>query len=383
MPQNQCFAAFVTFLQCCPAESKGFEPLVRLSGQRFSRPPRSTTPATLRRENTKIDYYLNKKCRKYWYLLNALIFLLLRANLSNMGKSSYKSELILLFASVVWGFTFVAQKAGMDDIGPMAFNGIRFLIGSLSLVPVIFLYKEKQKKSVATKNDLWKAGFITGIVMFLAATTQQLGIVYTNAGNAGFITSFYVILVPIFGMMFFKHKIAINTWFAAIIAMVGLYFLSVADGFVLSIGDLLVFGSAFFWAFQVLLAGYYAPRLNVIKLAAIQFAVTGIISLVVSFFTETYGPDNIVGALLPILYGGLMSVGLAFTLQLIGQQKANPSHAAIILSLESVFAAIGGWLILHEAFTISEKIGAALMLTGVIVSQIRFSKKVPKHMLPN
>ena len=285
-------------------------------------------------------------------------------------KASYKSELILLFAAVVWGFTFVAQKVGMDNIGPMAFNGIRFLLGSISLIPVMFIYKEKQKKKPSTLSDLFKAGIITGIVMFLAATTQQVGIVYTNAGNAGFITSFYVILVPVFGMLFFKQIIALNIWIAAVIALVGLYYLSMADGFYLVKGNMFVFSSAIFWAFQVLFAGYYAVRLNVIKLAVIQFAITGLLSLIISFFTEDYGWQNINNAMIPILYGGLMSVGLAFTLQLIGQQKAKPALAAIILSLEAVFAAIGGWLILNEKFTLSEKTGAALILAAVVLAQI-------------
>lgn len=293
-------------------------------------------------------------------------------------NSGFGAELLLVLAAIVWGFAFVAQKAGMEDIGPMAFNGIRFIIGSISLFPIIWFFDKKSKSvshKISNSKNLWKAGLISGVVLFVAASIQQIGIVYTTAGNAGFITSIYVILVPIFGLLF-KQKVNIQTWIGAVVAIIGLYFLSVSEGLVLVIGDLLVFGSAFFWAIQVLLASHYAPRVNVIKLAAIQFGLTGILSLVISFFTESYGFENIYAAAIPLLYGGLMSVGLAFTLQLVAQQKANPSHAAIILSTESVFAAIGGWLILSEKLTTIEITGAALMLTGVILSQLKKKHKI-------
>ncbi len=291
-------------------------------------------------------------------------------------NSGFGAELLLVLAAIVWGFAFVAQKAGMEDLGPMAFNGIRFIIGSISLIPIIWFFDRKGnyvKQKSNKNNELWKAGFISGLVLFVAASVQQIGIVYTTAGNAGFITSMYVILVPVFGLAF-KQRVNIQTWIGVIIALAGLYFLSVSEGLVLVIGDLLVFGSAFFWAAQVLLASYYAPKVNVIKLAAIQFGLTGILSLGISFFTETYGFENIYEAAIPLLYGGLMSVGLGFTLQLIAQQKANPTHAAIILSTESVFAAIGGWLILNEQLTTIETIGAGLMLTGVMLSQLKKKK---------
>ncbi|NQU34087.1 MAG: DMT family transporter [Bacteroidetes bacterium] len=294
--------------------------------------------------------------------------------LNKIKFSVFGAELLLILAAVVWGFSFVAQKIGMDSIGPMAFNGIRFIIGSLSLLPVILIFNNKKKKTIDKQNvELWKAGIISGTVLFIAASIQQFGIVFTTAGNAGFITSIYVIIVPVMGLLF-KQKVTIQTWVGAVLAIVGLYYLSASEGLTIVIGDLLVFGSAFFWAIQVLLAGYYAVRVNVIKLAAIQFALTGVVSLIISLFTETYGIQNILDASIPILYGGLMSVGLAFTIQLIAQKKANPSHAAIILSTESVFAAVGGWIILNERLTTIEFIGAVLMLTGVVISQLKKKK---------
>ena len=298
-------------------------------------------------------------------------------NTNSNWKSGMGAEALLLLAAIVWGFAFVAQKAGMDNIGPMAYNGIRFLLGSICLLPLIFIFDNKEKKAddnLSSNKKLWKAGLISGTVLFLASSMQQVGIVYTTAGNAGFITSFYVILVPVFGLLL-KQKVNTQTWIGAIVAIIGLYFLSVSETLTLVLGDILVFGSAFIWAVQVILAGYYAIRVNVIKLAAIQFALTGVISLVISFFTETYGLQNIWDAIIPILYGGIMSVGLAFTLQLIAQKKAHPTHAAIILSTESVFAAIGGWLLLNEELTRVETMGAALMFAGVILSQLKWNKK--------
>jgi len=294
--------------------------------------------------------------------------------MNNNKLSVFSSELLLLLAAIVWGFAFVAQKAGMDSIGPMAYNGIRFLLGSASLLPVIWYFNNKTKTPTPpNKVNIWVAGLISGLVLFTAATIQQIGIVYTTAGNAGFITTLYVILVPVFGL-FFKQRVNLQTWIAAVIALVGFYFLSVSEGLSIVFGDVLVFGSAFFWAAQVLLASYYAPKVNIIKLAAIQFAITGILSLIISFFTETYDLQNIYNALIPILYGGILSVGLAFTLQLIGQKNVIPSHAAIILSTESLFAAIGGWLILSEQLTSIEIMGAALILIGVIISQLKTKK---------
>ncbi len=291
--------------------------------------------------------------------------------MSESLKNNIGSELVLLLAAIIWGFAFVAQKSGMDSIGPMAFNGIRFLLGAVTLLPVLYFTKDS-KTETNSGSSIWVAGLISGTVLFFAASTQQFGIVFTTAGNAGFITSLYVILVPIFGV-FLGHKITKKTWAGATLALLGLYFLSVKEGINIAFGDLLVLGSAFVWALQVILAGYYSVRYNVVKLAIIQFTLTGILSMVFSFFTETYTWDNVNDALIPLLYGGIMSVAIAFTLQLFGQKKAKPSHAAIILSTESVFAALGGYLLLGENLSNREIIGAAMMLTGVILSQIRWN----------
>ncbi len=285
--------------------------------------------------------------------------------------STLKSNLLLFITAIIWGLSFVAQRAGMEDIGPFAFNGIRFALGSLSLLPLIY-FQRKSRPSVKKINrkNILQAGLFTGLMLFGGASLQQVGMVYTTAGNGGFITSLYVIIVPVLGL-FWRHKISKLTWIGGFLAVLGLYFLSVTDGFNLAFGDGLVLLSAFFWAGHVLLIGHFSKKVDVLVLAALQFAVVAVLSLVVSSFIETTHWGNIQAAALPILYGGLMSVGLAYTLQVIAQQKARPAHAAIILSLESLFAAIGGIVILNESLSLRIGIGGILMLTGVIVSQLK------------
>ena len=286
--------------------------------------------------------------------------------------STFKSNLLLFITAIIWGLSFVAQRAGMEDIGPFAFNGIRFALGSISLLPLIYFQKRKSQPSAekVSNKKMLSAGLLTGLVLFAGASLQQIGMVYTTAGNGGFITSMYVIIVPLLGL-FWRHKISKLTWVGGLLAVLGLYFLSVGESFTLALGDALVLASAFFWAGHVLLIGHYSKKTDVLTLAALQFAVVAVLSLMVSAVIETTQWENVQAAAIPILYGGLMSVGVAYTLQIIAQQKAHPAHAAIILSLESLFAAVGGILILQEALTFRIAIGGLLMLSGVIVSQLK------------
>jgi drug/metabolite transporter (DMT)-like permease len=282
-----------------------------------------------------------------------------------------KSNLILLLAAVIWGFAFVAQKAGMEHVGPFTFNGIRFIIGSITLLPFVRLIKIKFTESnYYSQKQLFIYGSLAGVILFAGASFQQIGIVKTTAGNAGFITSLYVIMVPIFGF-FWKHHTNLQTWIGAILALFGLYFLSVTDGLSLSPGDGIVLMSAVFFAFHVLIIGKFSPRSDPIKISIIQFTICAIVSFILAFATEEITWTGVKGAIIPLLYGGIFSIGIAFTLQVIGQRKAKPSHAAIILSLESLFAAIGGWILLNESFSFRGMIGCILMLTGIIISQIK------------
>lgn len=291
-------------------------------------------------------------------------------------KPSQRANLILLFTAMIWGLAFVAQRSGMKDIGPFAYNGLRFALGSLSLLPVLIIDQRKRlsKKYSITRNEFLWAGLVCGVFLFAGSSFQQVGMVYTTAGNGGFITSLYVILVPVFGL-FWHQKVNIQTWLGALMALVGMYFLSVKGSMNLALGDSLVFVSAFFFAGHVLVIGKYAPQTNIIRLSVVQFSVASVFSLFISLLIETTTLDDILRAGIPILYGGIMSVGVAYTLQMLGQKKAHPSHAAIILSLESLFAAIGGILILDEPLNFKVALGGCLMLAGVILSQLRLRKR--------
>lgn len=283
------------------------------------------------------------------------------------------SALLLLLTAIIWGFAFVAQRIGMEFVAPFTFNAFRFLLGGLILIPLVIYQKPRSFTEFHIHQSV-KGGLFAGALLFCGASLQQFGIVYTTAGNAGFITGFYVVLVPFFGILF-NHKTTINVWMGAVLALAGMYFLSVSETLVISKGDILVFMSAFVWAFHVLVIGKYAPIANVIIIAVIQFFVCGLLSLGFAVFTEPIVFDSIKAAGIPILYGGILSVALAFTLQVVVQKHVHPSVAAIILSSEALFAAIGGWLILNELLTIRGIVGCGLMLCGMLIAQINFNFK--------
>lgn len=283
------------------------------------------------------------------------------------------SDLLLLITAIIWGFAFVAQRAGMEFTGPFTFNACRFLLGGLLLIPLVIAQKPKQFSKFQMQYSI-KGGILGGILLFGGASLQQIGMIYTTAGNAGFITGFYVVMVPIFGLIF-SQKTNINIWIGAVLALFGIYFLSVNKDFTASKGDIYVFISAFVWAFHVLIISKYAPIGNAILIAVIQFIICGFLSLIFALYAEPIIWDGIIKAGVPILYGGLLSVAVAFTLQVVAQKNAHPSLAAIILSTESLFAVIGGWLILNETMTYRGILGCSLMLAGMILAQINFKFK--------
>lgn len=289
-----------------------------------------------------------------------------------------KSDLILLLTAAIWGFAFVAQRAGTEFLGPFIFNGIRFAIGSLWLLPFILLKKRTKAsvKSAGIQRSFGKSVILLGAVLFIAASFQQIGVAYTTAGKAGFITGLYVIIVPFLAILL-RKKIGLLTWVSAALALAGLYLLSMNGHWILQKGDLLVLISAFFWAIHVMVIDYQVDRWEPLFLAFWQFLICSLLSLSFGFIFETYQWEAIYQAAIPILYTGLFSVGIGYTLQIVAQREAHPAHAAIIMSLEGVFAVIGGWIILAELLMMRELLGCLLMLVGMLLSQIHFIRKKP------
>lgn len=296
-----------------------------------------------------------------------------------LPRSYWRANLLLTLTAAIWGFAFVAQRAGMEFVGPFTFNGLRFAIGGLVLTPFILSpvarvgvsnqNPQPTQSTRSTSRMLLVGGLLSGTVLFAAATLQQMGLVYTTAGKAGFITGLYVVLVPILGLALGQRTSAF-TWLGVALATIGLYLLSVRGDFTIGLGDLLVLVGAVLWAIHILVLGHFSPRTDSTRLALVQFVTCAVLSLLAAVLFETITFAGIEGALLPILYAGIMSVGVGYTLQVFGQRQARPSHVAILLSLESVFAVIGGWLLLNEQLSGRALLGCGLMLLGIIVSQL-------------
>ena len=281
------------------------------------------------------------------------------------------ANLMLLVTAAIWGFAFVAQRVAMDHMGPFSFNGVRFLLGAASLLPLIWFFS--RKKAVATttaaKTSVWLAGGVAGTILFIAAALQQVGLLYTTAAKAGFITGLYMILVPFLGL-FLRHVTGLNAWLGAGIALIGLYLLSINADFTMSKGDFLMFIGAIFWACHILWIDFIGRRVNALQLSAVQFLSCGVLSMLVAFRLETPSLSSVFLAWESVLFASFISVSVAYTLQVIAQKKAKPTHAAIIMSMEAVFAAMGGVMFLNESLPMRGWIGCALMMTGMLLSQI-------------
>lgn len=290
-----------------------------------------------------------------------------------LKKLEFRSNILLLITAIIWGFAFVAQRLGMNHVGAFTFNGIRFSLGAISLMPLLVYQRKKAKEDNKKAFTGVKSGLVPGLILgcalFMGASLQQIGLVYTTAGKAAFITGLYIALVPILGV-FLKQKLHISTWLGVSFAVVGLYFLSVTEGLSINKGDLLQFIGAFFWAFHILAIDHFTKKIDALLLSSIQFITCSILSLGVAIVFETITLSGIYEAGIPILYGGICSVGIAYTLQVVGQKHAKPSHAAIIMSMEAVFASIGGILILNESLSLRGYFGCSLMLAGMLLSQV-------------
>jgi drug/metabolite transporter (DMT)-like permease len=290
-----------------------------------------------------------------------------------MNTETIKSDAILLTTAVIWGFAFVAQRIGMEYIGPFLFNAIRFALGCCVLLPLIVGknggHHIRRTGDKGGRGPLIVGSAVAGLMLFGGASLQQVGLVYTTAGKAGFITGLYVVIVPLLAL-FWGQRTTSGTWLGAILAAAGLYFLSVSSELRITFGDFLVLLCAVFFAAHVLIIGWLSPKMNSFPPAFVQYGACSLFSLVVAVLYEPISMESIMRAAVPILYGGVMSVGIAYTLQVIGQRRAHPAHAAIILSLESVVAALGGWILLGETMSSRQIGGCGLMLFGMLLSQL-------------
>ncbi len=292
-------------------------------------------------------------------------------------RAHLKGDIILVVTAMIWGSAFVAQKVGMDHIGPFYYTGLRFALGALFLTPVMLFFSRYRPFVIQKRPNtpaLLPAGLLAGALLFGGSILQQVGIIYTTAGKAGFITGLYVVIVPMLGLLW-KVRPGAGGWAGAALAVSGLYLLTVEEGFSLGIGDTLVILCAFLYALHVLVIGWLAPRLDVLKLSVVQFWTCSGISLLCAVFIETWSWAAVSGAAVPILYGGLLSVGIGFTLQVVAQRKAPPTHAAIILSLETVFAVLAGLIVLGEMLPPRGWTGCALMLGGMLAAQFPMQKR--------
>lgn len=292
--------------------------------------------------------------------------------------SSTKSTLCLLATAMIWGGGFIGQRIGMDSIGPFYFTAFRSVVAFIFLAVLAWLgdnkekafikQKKKEEKSGAIKRTLL-GGVLCGTVLFFASNMQQFGLVTVDAGKAGFITALYIVLVPIFGI-FLKHKTTIFCWIGVGLGVIGLYFLCVSGSMSMAKGDLVIMLGAVFWAMHILVTDHFAPRVNVVKLSALQFLTAAVLSLILAAFMEDISAAAVSGSLLAILYCGVFSSGIAFTMQALGQKNANPTVASIVLSTESLWALVFGFIFLHEVMTGREIAGCIIMFAAVLIAQV-------------
>lgn len=302
-----------------------------------------------------------------------------------MKNGELKGTLLLMLTALIWGCAFVAQSVSMDYIGPFTFQCVRSFLGSAVLVPVFLLLDAGKKRSgtyVATTKEsnktLWTGGILCGIIMTVAANLQQAGLQYTSAGKAGFITALYILIVPILGL-FLKKKVSPKLWGCIAIAVVGLYLLSVTEGFSsINRGDLYVMLCAVAFAFHIMAVDHYAPLVDGVRLSCIQFLICGILSGVLMFLFETPDMQGLLKAAVPILYAGIMSSGVAYTLQIVGQKYTKPTIASLLMSLESVFALLAGIVVLKEIPSPRETAGCIFMFAAIILAQIPEKKPAEK-----
>ena len=291
-------------------------------------------------------------------------------------KNKLTSNIALFLTALIWGLSFVAQRAGMEYIGPFTFNAVRSFMGGLSLLPLIFWIKvsipdtRTERRKHVQHINLERAGVACGIALFLAMSVQQYCMKYVGAGKAGFITALYIIFVPILTILLGKklNKIIIAS---VSLALCGLYLLCYKAGSGFSIYDIMLLLSAFLYAVHIMVVNYYSKRVNPLKVSCLQFFIVGLLSAFLVWLFESPNIDAIIDCKVPLLYAGVVTCGVAYTLQIFGQKHTLPVIASLILSLESVFAVLGGVFILHEVLSIKEIMGCVLMISGVLLSNLK------------
>ncbi len=294
---------------------------------------------------------------------------------------NFKGSLMLLITSLIWGTAFVAQSEGMNYVEPFTYNAMRTLLGGVVLIPVIILFRfldkrnGKEKANFSLKNTV-TGGICCGIVLFIASSFQQSGIAQTTAGKAGFVTALYIVIVPLIGI-FLHKKMPLRMWLFIAIALAGFWLLCIKQDIGISSGDLLVFFGAIFFAVHITVIDFFNEKnTDGVLMSCIQFFTAGLLMLICMFIFEKPAVSNIVGAGGTILYAGIMSCGVAYTLQILGQKHTNPTLATMLMSLESVFAALSGWLILGEKLSIKEFFGCVLIFAAVILAQLAGTDKI-------
>jgi len=295
-------------------------------------------------------------------------------------KQQIKSSLILLLTATIWGVAFVAQSVGMEYIGPFTFNAIRCVLGGLVLIPVILVLKKKKETGAENqekedKKTLWAGGIACGVILCIASNLQQFGIMEASVGKSGFFTALYIVMIPVIGIFIGKRP-GIKLWFCVALAVVGMYLLCMKDGsFTIERADIMLLLCALAFSFHILVVDYFSSKVDGVKMSCIQFFVCGVLSAVGMLFTETPDISNIQAAWMPLLYAGLLSCGVGYTLQIVGQKGINPVIASLIMSLESVISALAGWVILGQVLSLKEIIGCVLMFVAIIITQIPIGNK--------
>ncbi|MBP5653623.1 MAG: DMT family transporter [Lachnospiraceae bacterium] len=287
----------------------------------------------------------------------------------------WQANMLLLLAAIIWGAAFTAQSVGMEHLGPFSFNAIRFLLGGIVMLPFVALRQRSLKKSESgpapgLSKRVILTGVICGLLLTMANSIQQIGLLYTSPGKAGFITALYVIIVPVIGL-FFGSRHTLRLWISVAIAVVGMYLLCVSDSFTIEKGDILIIICAFIFAVHIMTVDKKAHDLDGMTISCIQFLTTGILcSVIVPFTDEVITFEAVKAAAVPLLYAGIFSCSFAYTFQIVGQQHTTPTAASLLLSTESVFAAIAAWVLIGDTMTAREIIGGLLSFFAVILSQL-------------